>query len=493
MKRERLKQGYREFPLRPQGIGVAAILALGVYVALRPQASASLTTILAVGLALGLVYVSTALVSLISYLAFIAGAREFAKGGDAIRLSCDRAVSLDATPRIGVGVPSRSSSAFLSVSIILEFEGFGRGRPLCLSRCSKESLGLSGQGDVPPSLLGGDYDIEDLPSGRYEVKRSILRLEDPLGLFRFSYTEVEKGFSFTIFRVKDRELEIPGKPKEAETELVSREKTRAEGELLEIRKYVPGSDSSRRIVWKLFARTGRLMVRDHEKESVNSARLPLFVCFHSAISHSAAQASFPFAGISASLSEWLLEEYKNSAFAVMKRLRLASFQPIYCPERRVEALERGEASRLAGFDRELETAPEGLRAEVEMACHRWQSNLDFSRQLAAWEGRLRANGLHTDRLFLISQSLDDSWIGPLSERGMDAVVYFKRLSRELLRCHDNTRLIQRILFLQDGRQAWERDDVEGRILFSALKRRLEKREEEALARARAASITVIEV
>jgi hypothetical protein len=471
------------FPVRPQGLAFICLFLCFWLLSSYVKAVRSLSVLLPVAFILGVVFAVVFLISFFSYLGFAARAREYIKSGDAVRLAIGESVSLGSGARLSLGVPGKRTSAFLSVRAVLEFAGGQRSEALTLDRRTKESLSLSGQADVPDALLGCVFDFSGLPSGRYEVKESVLRFEDPLGLFRFVYAEREKNFAFTVFNAADRELDIEGRPERAETEYVSRERTKMDGELLDIRKYVPGSDPSRRIVWKLFARTGRLMVRDAEKENVNSARLPLFVSFFAR--GRPALPPGPGAG--------LLEEYKSTAYAVMKKLREANYQPVYCPERRVVALESGDSGALAAFDRELEIAPENLRAEVEMACHRWQCILPLGRQIDAWEGALRGMESPRERLILVTHSLDDSWLEALTGTGEACVVYFKRLSREIMKRPDGRSAAERLLFVREEKRDWELSGAGPRLKYGALERALKLREEEALSLAASRSIQVIEL
>jgi hypothetical protein len=433
------------------------------------------------GLVFAVVSGTVFLISFFSYLAFVARARGYIRIGDAVRLAMDDVVSIDAPARVHIGVPARTSSAFLSVRALLEFNSTTMSRPLTLGRRSKESLALSGQADVPDFLLGGSFDFTGLPSGRYDVTASVLRFEDPLGFFRFCFSEREHGFAFTVFNAEDRDIQVSGRPDRSNTEFISRERTKMEGELLDIRKYVPGSDSSRRIVWKLFARTGRLMVRDAERENVNSSRLPLFVSFHTS--------GRPL--LTGPIAEGMLEEYKSSAFTVIRRLKEANFQPVYCPERRVPALEAGDTAAFQAFDAELEPVPAEMRAEVEMACHTWQPDCDLSRQLEAWSRQLRGIQTLRSRLVLITHSLDGNWLEALEGEG--ASVFLKRLSREFFQRADPRSGLQRLLFTRDDPRPWEVDLPSVRLRYGGLVRALVACEDAVLAQARARGIEVTEI
>jgi hypothetical protein len=469
------------FPLRPQGLAAAlAILSLW---ALRGAGRGDARFAFALHAALVLTgAVAFFLVTLsISFVSYVARARSSA--GRSAALSAASGLVIDAPPRIFIGLPSKGSSALAVVRAVLEFADGTRSAPTPLARSCKEDLFLSGRADAPPFLLGGEFDFSGLMSGRYEAARTLLRFEDPLGLFRLVRAEKAGGFSFTVFRVREREADIRGRPDKSETETVSRERTRVEGELLDIRKYVPGSDPSRRIVWKLFARTGRLMVRDAEKENVNAARLPLFVSFR----------ADPFKGPLSEAAAGLLDAYKSLAYAVMRGLKAADFRIVYCAERRAPCLESGDAEAFAAFDRELDAVEAGMRDEVEMASHPWRPDIGVGRQVRAWSDKLRGMDAPRSRMILVTQGLDSSWAEAVAEEGRGGIAYLVRLSAEFFKRPDPRGGAERLFFVDAEERPWELDSPASRLRYGAFASLLKRREDAAIAEARARSIEVIEL
>jgi len=470
------------FPLRARGIAACALSGALIAIGLAGGGEKRYAPAFLAGMALAALVVFLFVSLLASYLAFIARSRA-RDGGRALRLSTAAAVYSGEAPRVFSGVPA-APAGFLSVaSVRMAFADGTLSPGATLTRRSRDGLLLSGQADVPDHLPGGAFDLSSLRSGRYEASRVVLRLEDPLGLFRLTYSEDGGGFAFTVFSPRERSAEALGRPDATETETLSRERARAEGELLEIRKYVPGSDPSRRIVWKLFARTGRLMIRDAEKESVNASRLPLFVSFCS-------DGRPRFGGDAA---EGLLESYKSIALAAMRSLKEAGFHPVYCAERRVSCLEAGDDEGFRAFDRELEPVEPARRDEVEMAAHPWSSAMGVERQLKAWADRLRSMDAPRSRAILVTQGLDAPWAASLAAEGGGGSVYLVRLSREFFTRKDPRSPAERLLReLRDDRP-WEIDSPASRVRWGALRDWLARREEEALADAKARSVEVVEL
>ncbi len=105
--------------------------------------------------------------------------------------------------------------------------------------------------------------------------RSFLRAGDPFGFFHFDYPLEEGGCvsvppAVTAVDVSD----IPGRPA-ASAAAAPRLKEDAD-ERLERRSYVPGDDP-RRLDWKMYARTGEMLVRVGEEAVPDRGRLWLLV------------------------------------------------------------------------------------------------------------------------------------------------------------------------------------------------------------------------
>lgn len=119
----------------------------------------------------------------------------------------------------------------------------------------------------------------------YRVRFTVFTVEDFFHLFAFSYREAEGIGVFIEPPQENREdLGIVTQNTEEPVLKVLQHKF-AKGELLDYKKYAPGDDI-RRIIWKNYARTGELTVRQPEINLPYVSHINLLVSFYDGSPHS---------------------------------------------------------------------------------------------------------------------------------------------------------------------------------------------------------------
>ena len=122
--------------------------------------------------------------------------------------------------------------------------------------------------------------------GRFRTRYSVVKFEDPLGLFSLPIVEKEyhptdKDKNFTIYSlpVAPRDGVSPWYRKRMTVPGASDQKFRVAEDYFDHKRYEP-TDDSRRILWQVYARTGELLVRIPERDPVIDADLDLYAIFY---------------------------------------------------------------------------------------------------------------------------------------------------------------------------------------------------------------------
>ncbi len=137
----------------------------------------------------------------------------------------------------------------------------------------------------------GSFALEFLHLGRYRTRYSVVKFEDPLGLFSLpiiekEYHPAERDRNFTIYSVPAMPSTdaAPYFVRRRNVPSVSEQKFKVAEDFFDNKRYEP-TDDSRRLMWQVYARTRELLVRIPERDSVVDADLDLHVLFYNSFAY----------------------------------------------------------------------------------------------------------------------------------------------------------------------------------------------------------------
>jgi hypothetical protein len=132
----------------------------------------------------------------------------------------------------------------------------------------------------------GSFSITFRHLGRFRTRYSVVKFEDPFGFF--SLPIIEKEYHPIIRERNFHIYSIPSLPsagaapyyvKKTNIPAVSEQKFRVAEDFFDSKRYEP-TDDSRRIMWKVYARSRDLLVRIIDKDSVIDADVDLCIMFN---------------------------------------------------------------------------------------------------------------------------------------------------------------------------------------------------------------------
>ncbi|MCX7024904.1 MAG: DUF58 domain-containing protein [Spirochaetes bacterium] len=481
-----LKSFLYVFPLRPPFFGVLSAWSVLKLAEGSGQRAVNGIVFSMLSLLLELFAVTVFVVLLLSYLAYLYSAREYSRFGDATFLCVEDATVDGDTAMIDVALPAKRRSDVVNVRIGFQLNGDRLTPPVTLHRSRRSELILDSYSEsVPEVMLGARVPVPGLKIGEYAIPRSFIFFEDFMGLFRFCYSEKENGVRFFVLGAKSSEKDIQLKPEAAVVEKNIRDKTRMEGELLNMKKYVPGSDSPRRIVWRIVARRQVYVTRNPETENPNSSRLPVFATFR------ALQAErFP-----PGLADALENSFKGAILGTLERIGEGAVDVDYFPENAAAELLRGRTNAVETLAASLASVPPDRRIETAVVSQAWQPDLTLADQVGAFSDYLAGFRNFPSSMILFANSLDSSWIDffrmKRPSRG-PATVFYKALSGDFHRGR-RISLLGSLFFLPDEREPWTLDSRASRIRYWGIRRSLVENERAARESAVSAGYRLIEV
>jgi len=136
----------------------------------------------------------------------------------------------------------------------------------------------------------GSFDLYFRHLGRFRTRYSVVKFEDPFGLL--SLPIVEKEFDAHIAERNFYIYSIPSHPvasaapyyvKRASVPSVSEQKFKVAEDFFDQKRYEP-TDDSRRLLWKVFARSRELLIRIPERDSVIDADVEMHILFYNSFS-----------------------------------------------------------------------------------------------------------------------------------------------------------------------------------------------------------------
>lgn len=427
---------------------------------------------------------------LISYIFYRFTTREYIKKGDATYLASPNAIQTGNSGEFYVGLPSKTRSNFTSVKLCVQFNHKKFTNLYTLHTKSKEELQLGNYSNmVPPYLLGTKVVLKNLDMGRYKITKSFIFFEDFAGLFRFYYAEEEKGPTIYIYNeeiVKKKKLKYNMEVSILEKRL--QDKSKMEGDLFNFKKYTPGSDSLRHILWKKYASKQELICKKPEIENPNSSRLPMFTNFY-------CSDIYPFT----ELSNFLLKEFKNRITQTILWLKREDIIIDYFPEDFLEILEnQGEnSSEFQSLMREYDLIEADKRLEVIVSLQDWQSMYPLENQISIFYDYLKKYNNLKSSLLLFTNSLDTSWLDYyLNQKGQNnkqAVVYYWKVSKVFFSISEKNAWINNLLFIETRKRDWMYNKPSSRIKYTAYLKQIGKNEDYIETNYKQANIYLIEL
>ncbi len=138
--------------------------------------------------------------------------------------------------------------------------------------------------------LGG-FSLRFRHLGRYRTRYSVVRFEDPLGLFSLPIVEREhhptdRHRNFYVYSVPARPDAASAPPwiKRRNVPSASEQRFKVAEDFFDTKRYEP-SDDSRRILWPVYSRARSLLVRIPERDSVVDSDLDVHILFYNSFLH----------------------------------------------------------------------------------------------------------------------------------------------------------------------------------------------------------------
>lgn len=426
------------------------------------------------------------IVSLITFLIYLITAKVSDLKNDATYLTINNTTSYNGNIGAFIAVPLKKQSHLLQIKVAfcLDDRKYTNPSPLFTSDKNEFQMG-DYNSKLPQRLIGGKTFIKNLTKGRYKITRSLLLFEDILGLFRFVYEEREESYDFIVVdnpQTSNRHIPTP----QADiTEKESQLKVKMPGEYLEFKKYNPSSDSTRFILWKVFARTDELLVRRPERENPNSAKIPLMVNFH----NNTLLDGYPH------LLDDILNNYKSSVLRVVESVKKQNFVIDYFPEDIIEAIATHKHHLLNDYDDRFRIVAKDRQIEAKISAHNYQSNLPIPKQLEMLHQKLAHYKNIPNALLLFTSSLDTSWLDIYKRpsKSQKPVVFLKRISREFFNQKGFSNPLYNIIFTNPSKKDWHKKSLFTRIKYSQIYHQILANEKTIAEMARKLNITVVEV
>lgn len=178
-----------------------------------------------------------------------------------------------------------------------------------------------------------------LPDVReYQLRGGFVFFEDMLHLFSFPVAQPAGGSFYQPPVQRDTALPEVAPRKTETTDVRIDQMRRVEGDYLNYKDFESGDDV-RRIVWKVYARSGDLVVRVPERFEPYASHLYFYASFHTALN-----ASWLSGGFAAEM----LNFFKNSVWSVYEALAEKEWQVRYVPDQKLHLPEELEERERVG-------------------------------------------------------------------------------------------------------------------------------------------------
>ncbi|MBS1615837.1 MAG: DUF58 domain-containing protein [Bacteroidetes bacterium] len=274
----------------------------------------------------------------------------------------------------------------------------------------------------------------------YQLQGGFVFFEDMLRLFSFPVAQPVSGSFYQPPVLCEAEL-LDAAPRKTETTDVRiNQMRRVEGDYLNYKDFESGDDV-RRIVWKVYAKSGDLVVRVPERFEPYASHLYFYASFHTALHE---------AWLSGGFAAEMLNFYKNSIWTVYEALARKEWRIRFVPDQKLHLPE------------DLE---ERERVGRIISGSSWQKDKDLASYF----------NTRTGTVLVVSSLSDPKELAQLLE-GADAglVIYFVKLSRTF-RHFAAWSWFKRLLFLPPKDRLSRLKD---RWTFSPLRSRMHRRERE---------------
>ncbi len=278
-----------------------------------------------------------------------------------------------------------------------------------------------------------------LPDVReYQLRGGFVFFEDMLHLFSFAAAQPTSGSFYQPPLLRGEATREAAPRKTETTDIRIQQMRRVDGDYLNYKDFEAGDDV-RRIVWKLYAKNGDLVVRIPERFEPYASHLYLYASFHAGIHEGWLQNGF---------GAEMLNFFKNNIWTVYDALAAKDWQIRYIPDQTL-------------------MLPEGLeerdRVGRLISASTWQHDKDLSSYFNTKQGSV----------LVISSLCDPRELEQLLENADNSlVIYFVRLSR-CFRHFAAWGWFKRLLFLPPKDRLSRLKD---RWIFSPLRIRLHRRE-----------------
>ena len=340
--------------------------------------------------------------------------------------------------------------------------------PAPIFQCRKGDLDMGDYDTkLPAGFLGGKTVIRGLPAGRYRITKSLIFFEDFLGMVRFFYEEKEENLTFFVLKEPVLHGKRIPEPQKDVIEKETKVKLKVPGEFLEFKKYNPASDSPRFILWKIYARTGELMVRKPEMENPNSSRIPVFVNFHCEVDNMSSREAL----------DGLLSEYKSSVSGIVEELRRARFVLDYYPEECLDANSKSDNVSKRKYESEFGLVDNDRQIQAKISAHRWQNSIPLPKQIDMLKNAISAKG-GLGSVVIFTSSLDTKWLDIFKSipRDVRLLIFYKRFSSNFFAYKPFDNPLYSLFFFERNSKPWRMNTVSSRLKYRALYSRIVKNE-----------------